>query len=217
MFEDKARVNTSLSIITEAFEDLADSLKPPWKTGGDDESADGLRLDAFCSACTHVSVLFSCLGFAFKFAEMEYVSKVKDLVEASKTFETLQNILDLDVENKTVKTPGSYSRNLRRVRQGLDLIRAIFEQFLMTDECYSLKDAATKAYTQVCAPFHSWTVRTAVYAGMYTLPTREQLLLRLNETDQSVEKNMRRYMEVSRPIIEYIDKLYIDRNIKLDW
>lgn len=35
--------------------------------------------------------------------------------------------------------------------------------------------------------------------------------------DQSVEKNMRRYMEASRPIIEYIDKLYIDRNIKLDW
>ncbi|KAG2322624.1 hypothetical protein Bca52824_015837 [Brassica carinata] len=52
---------------------------------------------------------------------------------------------------------------------------------------------------------------------MYTLPTRDQLLLRLNETDQSVEKNMRRYMEASRPIIEYIDKLYTDRNIKLDW
>ncbi|VVA94497.1 unnamed protein product [Arabis nemorensis] len=217
--EDDARLNTPLLVITEAFEDLADLLKPPCKQRCylGDESVDGLRLDAFCNACTHVSVLFGCLGFAFKFAEMEYVSKVRDLVEASKTFNTLQNILDLDVENTTVKKPGSYSRNLRRVRQGLDLIRAIFEQFLMTNECYSLKDAATKAYTQVCAPFHTWTVRTAVYAGMYTLPTRDQLLLRLNETDQSVEKNMRRYMEASRPIIDYIDKLYIDRNIKLDW
>lgn len=53
-------------------------------------SNDGLRLDAFCSACTHVSVLFGCLGFAFKFAEMEYVSKVRDLVEASKTFDTFR-------------------------------------------------------------------------------------------------------------------------------
>lgn len=206
-----ARVNTPLSVITEAFENLADLLKPDIST---DE--DGLSLDAFCSACTHVSILFSCLGFAFKFAEMEYISKVKDLVEASKTLDTLQNILDLDVEKETVKTPGSRSRNLRRVRQGLDLIRAIFEQFLMTDE-YSLKHAATTAYTEVCAPFHTWAVRTAVYAGMYTLPTRDQLLLRLNETDQSVEKNMRRYMEASQPIIEYIDKLYIERNIKLDW
>ncbi|KAF8094033.1 hypothetical protein N665_0371s0016 [Sinapis alba] len=221
MIED-ARFNTPLLVITEAFEDLADLLKPRWQkrseTGENDVvSNDGLRLDAFCSACTHVSVLFGCLGFAFKFAEMEYVSKVRDLVEASKTFDTLQNILDLDVMNQTVKTQGSYSRNLRRVRLGLDLIRAIFEQFLMTNEYYSLKDAATKAYTQVCAPFHTWTVRTAVYAGMYTLPTRDQLLLRLNETDQSVEKNMRRYMEASRPIIEYIDKLYIDRKIQLDW
>lgn len=106
------------------------------------------------------------------------------MVEASKTFDTLHNILDLDVMNQTVKTQGSYSRNLRRVRLGLDLIRAIFEQFLMTNEYYSLKDAATKAYTQVCAPFHTWAVRTAVYAGMYTLPTRDQLLLRLNETGE---------------------------------
>ncbi|KAF2534696.1 hypothetical protein F2Q70_00033593 [Brassica cretica] len=206
-----ARVNTPLSIITEAFENLADLLKPDITT-----EEDGLSLDAFCNACTHVSVLFSCLGFAFKFAEMEYISKVNDLVEASKTLDTLQNILDLDVEKDTVKTPGSRSRNLRRVRLGLDLIRAIFEKFLMTDE-YSLKDAATTAYTEVCAPFHTWAVRTAVYAGMYTLPTRDQLLIRLDETEQSVEKNMRRYMEASRPIIEYIDKLYIERNIKLDW
>ncbi|KAG7544576.1 Glycolipid transfer protein superfamily [Arabidopsis suecica] len=220
MFEDAvcttpARVNTPLSVITEAFEDLADLLKPQ-RSVEIEEDEDGLRLDDFCSACTHVSVLFNCLGFAFKFAEMEYIAKVKDLVEASKTFDTLQNILDLDVEKETVKTPGSHSRNLRRVRQGLDLIRAIFEQFLIADD-YSLKDAATTAYTEVCAPFHTWAVRTAVYAGMYTLPTRDQLLLRLNETDQSVEKNMRRYMEASRPIIEYIDKLYIERNIKLDW
>ncbi|CAB80630.1 putative protein [Arabidopsis thaliana] len=203
MFEDavcttQARVNTPLSVITEAFEDLADLVKPQ---RSDEIDEDELRLDDFCSACTHVSVLFNCLGFAFKFAEMEYIAKVKDLVEASKTFETLHNILDLDVEKETVKTPGSHSRNLRRVRQ----------------DDYSLKDAATTAYTEVCAPFHTWAVRTAVYAGMYTLPTRDQLLLRLNETDQSVEKNMRRYMEASRPIIEYIDKLYIERNIKLDW
>lgn len=58
------------------------------------------------------------------------IFQVHDLVEASKTYDTLQNILDLDVKNGTVRTPGSHSRNLRRVRQGLDLIRALFEQFI---------------------------------------------------------------------------------------
>lgn len=49
---------------------------------------------------------------------------------------------------------------------------------------YSLREAASTAYSQVCAPYHTWGVRTAVCAGMYTLPTRDQLLLKLNETGE---------------------------------
>ncbi|XP_021299887.1 ACD11 homolog protein [Herrania umbratica] len=200
---------TPLSAIVEAFEELSEFLECQMK---DEE----LRLDKFCDACSLVSVLFSCLGLAFKFAEMEYVAKVHDLVEASKRFATLENVLDLDVAHDTVKKPGSHSRNLRRVRQGLDLIRALFEEFL-SSEVYSLREAASTAYAQVCAPYHTWAIRTAVSAGMYTLPTREQLLLKLNETDHTAEKKMRRYIKASRPVIEYIDKLYISRNITLDW
>ena len=46
----------------------------------------------------------------------------------------------------------------------------------------TLYDAATTAYGQVCALFLSWAIRKAVGAGMYTLPTREQLIVWLNET-----------------------------------
>lgn len=38
------------------------------------------------------------------------------------------------------------------------------------------------AYAKVCAPYHTWAVRTAVSAGMCALPTRDQLLMKLNET-----------------------------------
>ncbi|VAH95157.1 unnamed protein product [Triticum turgidum subsp. durum] len=158
----------------------------------------------------------SSLGIAFKFAESEYVTKVNDLIGASKEYATLNDILDKDVENDSVKKQGSHSRNLRRVRLGLGLIKALFEQFLAT-EGGSLYDAATTAYGQVCAPFHSWAIRKAVGAGMYTLPSREQLIMRLNETDCSVQKEMRRYIDASSPIIEYIDNLFLSRNIVLDW
>ncbi|XP_044488787.1 ACD11 homolog protein-like [Mangifera indica] len=204
----RTETSTSLDLIVVAFEGLAELLN----SGNDIE----LRLDTFCDSCSLVSVLFSCLGIAFKFAEMEYVAKVSNLVKASKTYETLHEILDRDIANGSVKTPGSNSRNLRRVRQGLDLIRALFENFLATND-ESLKEAASSAYAQVCAPFHSWTVRTAVYAGMCALPTRDQLLQRLNETDESAEKKMKRYIDASVPVIQYIDNLYISRNIKLDW
>ncbi|XVF86018.1 hypothetical protein PTKIN_Ptkin17bG0167100 [Pterospermum kingtungense] len=119
-------MKTPLSEIAQAFEELSQFL-------GCRTREQQLRLDTFCDACSLVSVLFNCLGLAFKFAEMEYVAKVRDLVEASKQFPTLENILDLDVANGTVKTPGSHSRNLRRVRQGLDLIRALFEEFLSSE------------------------------------------------------------------------------------
>ncbi|KAI6686196.1 hypothetical protein NL676_032109 [Syzygium grande] len=177
-------------------------------TAGGTAGGGGIRLDALCDACGPVSVLFGCLGIAFKFAELEFVSKVRDLMEASKKYGTLEKIIDFDVANCTVKKQGSHTRNLRRVRLGLDLIRALFEQFLSSHD-NSLKEAATTAYSRVCAPYHSWAVRTAVYTGMYALPSRDQLLLKLNENDHSAEKKMRRYINACIPVIEYIDKLYL--------
>lgn len=60
-------------------------------------------------------------------------------MEASKRFDTLSDILDHDIAQHTVKISGSFSRNLRRVRQGLDLMRALFENFLSTEYVISLQ------------------------------------------------------------------------------
>ncbi|MQL89671.1 hypothetical protein Taro_022239 [Colocasia esculenta] len=210
---EEAEARTPLATVAEAFEELARMLGGA-AAGGRQGSE--LRLRPFSDACSLVSVLFGCLGFAFKFAEMEYVAKVHDLLEASKTYETLTSMLEKDVECDTVKKPGSHSRNLRRVRQGLDLIKALFEQFLSSND-YSLREAASTAYEKVCAPYHTWAIRTAVGAGMYALPTREQLVCRLNETHHSVRTGMQRYIDASSPIIQYIDTLYVSRNITLDW
>ena len=60
---------TPLSAIVQAFEELSKFL-------GCQMKVEELQLDTFCDACSLVSVLFSCLGLAFKFAEMEYVAKV---------------------------------------------------------------------------------------------------------------------------------------------
>ncbi|KAL3636097.1 hypothetical protein CASFOL_020644 [Castilleja foliolosa] len=209
VFEDTGVDFTPLSAVADAFEEISSVLK------GKGFNYD-LDLKTFCDACSLVSILFGCLGIAFKFAEFEYVSKVNDLADASESFGTLNNVIDFDNQNDTVKTQGSLSRNLRRVRQGLDLIRALFQNFLSSDDC-NLKEAASTAYTKTCAPYHTWAVRTAAYAGMYALPTRDQLLLKLNESDESAEREMVRYINASLPVIEYIDKLYASRNISLDW
>ncbi|XP_051122222.1 ACD11 homolog protein [Andrographis paniculata] len=208
-FSDACNELTPLSGVADAFEELSTIMK---EHGFEYD----LDLKTFCNACSLVSTLFGSLGRAFKFAEMEYCSKVNDLAGACETHVTLNTVLDFDLQNNTVKTQGSLSRCLRRVRQGIDLIRVLFQNFLSTDDPY-LKDAASTAYAETCAPYHTWAVRTAVSAGMYTLPTREQLLLRLNETEESAEREMMRFIKASHAIIQYIDSLYTSRNITLDW
>lgn len=68
-FEDTNAEFTPLSAVADAFEELSAVVKAK----GFDYDLD---LKTFCDACSLVSVLFGCLGIAFKFAELEYVSKV---------------------------------------------------------------------------------------------------------------------------------------------
>lgn len=69
-FEDSTNTDlTPLSAVADAFEELSAIVKAQ---GFDYD----LRLKPLCDACSLVSILFGCLGLAFKFAELEYVSKV---------------------------------------------------------------------------------------------------------------------------------------------
>lgn len=62
-------IDQPLTAIAEAFEELSKWMKE--NSGGHH-----IRLDNFCEVASLVSVLFRCLGLAFKFAELEYVAKV---------------------------------------------------------------------------------------------------------------------------------------------
>lgn len=140
---------TPLSAVADAFEELAAVVE-------DANFSDDLDLKTFTDACSYVSVLFGCLGTAFKFAELEYCAKVcfslfqplchyvcdaislfcvfqvNVLKGATDTHKTLKGALDFDVENGSVRTAGSLSRSIRRVRQGIDLIATLFQNFLAT-------------------------------------------------------------------------------------
>ncbi|KAK3188670.1 hypothetical protein Dsin_028231 [Dipteronia sinensis] len=198
-----------LKKIADAFNDLAATVNS--QTPGAD-----VEVAPFSRACSLVSPLFGCLGIAFKFAEMDYVAKVHDLAEASKSIGSLQIMLDRDIEENRVRKPGSHTRNLLRVKRGLDMVKVLFEQIIAA-EGNSLKDPASKAYAQVFAPHHGWAIRKAVAAGMYALPTRAQLLSMLNENETSARIQMQSYVTTSAPVILYIDKLYHSRELGIDW
>jgi hypothetical protein len=175
-----------------------------------------LRVDSFSHACSLISPLFGCLGIAFKFAEKDYVSKVHDLTAAAKDYATLPAMVDQDIRNNTVRNGGSHTRNLLRVLRGVDMVKVLFEHILVT-EGNSLKEPASKAYEQVFAPHHAWTIRKAVGAGMFMLPTKSQFLKKLHEEEGSAREHIQEFVKSAGPVVQYVNDMYKDKEIGTDW
>ncbi|CAA0834626.1 Accelerated cell death 11 [Striga hermonthica] len=201
----------TLRLMADAFKELAGAIN---QFPAGEEAR--LELGPFSRACSLVSPLFRCLGIAFKFAELDYVAKVHDLEEASKSIPVLPVMVDGDIDANRVRTAGSHTRNLLRVKRGIDMVRVLFEH-IISSEGNSLKDPASKAYAQVFAPYHGWAIRKAVAAGMYALPTKAQLLNKLNEDETSARVQMQNYVTFATPVVKYIDELFISRKLGIDW
>ncbi|KAJ7559234.1 hypothetical protein O6H91_04G075400 [Diphasiastrum complanatum] len=161
-----------LRSLAEAFDKLAREFE---QTGNVD-----LRLDSLIEACSRISVLLGRLGIAFKFAEQDYVSKVEDLLEASKQHETLQSLFDNGVHYGSPTTIDRHIRSVFYVKRGADMVKVLFNNILESRHL-SLRECASKAYEEVFAPYHTWAIRKAVTAGMYTLPSKGHFLRKIHE------------------------------------
>ncbi|XLU97777.1 hypothetical protein S245_012117, partial [Arachis hypogaea] len=116
-----------LGKIAGAFKELAEVV-----AAASNNAEEVVEVAAFARACSFVAPLFGLVGFHFKFIEMDYVTKVNDLMEASKSFKTLESMVDEDVKTNTVRKQGSHSRNLLKIKRGLDFLRLLFDQILLT-------------------------------------------------------------------------------------
>ncbi|XP_071722231.1 accelerated cell death 11-like [Rutidosis leptorrhynchoides] len=198
--------------LVEAFKELAATLN----NSTQQENVE-LGVAPFAHACSLISPLFVCVGIAYKFAEMDYVAKVHDLAEVSQQIGTLNAILDGDVKANRVRIAGSHTRNLLRVKRGVDMLKVLFEQILATDRGNSLRDPASNAYDQVFAPYHGWMIRKAVAAGMHALPTKAEYFQMLNEDERLAKAQMQNYITASAPVITYVENLFISRGLGTDW
>ncbi|KAI3904068.1 hypothetical protein MKW92_022287 [Papaver armeniacum] len=203
-----AKVARRLRNVSAAFIELADTISQ----NQDVETEDFARASAL------VAPFLGYLGFAFKFAEMDYVPKVADLAEASKSFMTLEAMLDRDVEQNTVRLAGSHSRNLLRIKRAIDTIRSFFKLILTTEYGdMSLKDLGIKAYDETLAPYHGWALRKAVHTGMFTLPTKAQFLKKVNQDEASARIDLQSYVDASAVVTQYVDKLFLSRELGTEW
>jgi hypothetical protein len=63
---------------------------------------------------------------------MNYL-QVDDLLEASNSISTLPSMVELDIQKDTVRAVGSHTRNLLRVKRGIDMVKVLFEKMLVTE------------------------------------------------------------------------------------
>ncbi|KAF2597515.1 hypothetical protein F2Q68_00010963, partial [Brassica cretica] len=106
---------------------------------------------------------------------------LNDLAAASRSISTLEEMIDKDIEAGCVKKYGSHTRNLLKVKQGLEMIKVLCEELLATEGDDSLKDAAIKAYNQVLFPHHQYNIQKACATGLNSLPSKSLVLLLLGE------------------------------------
>ncbi|CAK9145966.1 unnamed protein product [Ilex paraguariensis] len=180
-----------LTKIADSFKELANCVNSPT-----------LRLEVgqFVSACRAMVPLIIYLGMPYKFAVMEFSAKVDALVEGSKPIDTLEDLIDHDIEHKCAKVSCSNSRNLVRVKRSIDMLKGKFLNW----SCF-------RAYEQVFAPYHGWAIRTAAYTAINFVPTKAQVLKKCNENEASAWIQMQNYVIASSSVIQYIENLFHSR------
>ncbi|KAM0995969.1 hypothetical protein ACFX13_006091 [Malus domestica] len=169
-----------------------------------------MEIGKFTQACRLVSPLVRHFGVALKFADIEYSAEVNGIEKAGKLVNTLEDLLDREIQQNTMKDQSSASRSLIRVKRSLEMFKIIFEQ-TMASSGNSIMDPVNTAYKQVFYPYHGWATRKAVAGALYTLPTKSLFLTRLKLDEASAYVLMQRTVTALAPLIHYINNLFHSR------
>ncbi|WJZ98750.1 hypothetical protein VitviT2T_017258 [Vitis vinifera] len=126
--------------------------------------------------CRVGSTFVGYLGLPFKFAQLEFLSKVNDLNKGARADDTLETLIDREIEQNLAKKHYSSSRSLIRVKRSTIMLSVMFEQ-MVTRGGNSIVGAVSKSYEKPFAAYHGWATRTAVFASLPALPTRAKLMV----------------------------------------
>jgi hypothetical protein len=131
-----------------------------------------------------ILMVFDHLGPVLHFAKQDMYSKCESLKQAAANHATLKQLVEADKAAGVVTKKNSCGRNLHRLNAVLCFMRLLLSK-LLEDVNISIKDAASFAYDQALSPIHPYVVRTAVWAGMYVLPSRQVFMTSIGETEES--------------------------------
>ncbi|KAM4108409.1 hypothetical protein ACJW30_03G044100 [Castanea mollissima] len=154
---------------------LADSLQALADTVNSDNPH--IKVSDLVQFCRISYTAIFYFGITVKFPDLDPQTKVDHFLEASKKYDTIQDLVESEIKNGTARDEGSPCRTLARFRRVIDLAREVLEQILTSGRvaAQSTEENSQKssfdythlrknsvetfavAYEQVFVPYPGWT------------------------------------------------------------
>lgn len=174
------------------------------------ETQDSVKTADFVAACNNLLPIFDGLGSIFAaFPKADLQAKANSLHEIQGQLETLFEVVDADKQAGTITQKGSRGRNLQRLVIIQDFVRHIFVN-LLADPAKLFRVAVSEAYDVTLGKIHTWAVRTAIKAGLYTLPSTDNFLRSIGETAESGMQKGQKLVDAANPVLQRLYAMYDD-------
>lgn len=171
------------------------------------EQGANIETKAFTTLCDKLLTVFDYLGSVFYFAKSELQGKTDSLKAVEAQRPTLEAIVAADKAAGQVTVKNSCARNLHRLMSAFCFVSVLFEK-LVDNPGVPVSEATSAAYDCTLAEIHTMIVRTAIRAGMWALPTREQFMVAVGETEETAKPHALEFISYSKRIVAAIEKLY---------
>ncbi|XP_076451825.1 ceramide-1-phosphate transfer protein-like [Babylonia areolata] len=169
-----------------------------------------ILMDCFNDGFQELSKMFPPLGTVFSFVSSEIQDKITILRNyrhhptLAPHFRTAQSMVRYEMDHHlTVQTDQpSGSRTFLRLHWALQFISALVSNLNDIRRGGTFSEQAAEAYDRTLAKHHPWIMRKAVQVALYSLPDRQELLVKLHMADTPRE------MAKVHALITQLDSIY---------
>lgn len=145
---------------------------------------DDVLLREYCDAYAEVSKLLSYLGAVFYFVTRDVDAKLRILYQLNsqklQAYRSIRSMCDHEagagLSDIMKNSHSGGCRTLLRLHRALLFVINLMEALITAPLDASLRTLTKDTYDADLGPYHTWTVRKAVSLAVYALPSREQLV-----------------------------------------
>ncbi|CAH8875813.1 unnamed protein product [Trichobilharzia szidati] len=145
-------------------------------------NGDDVLLLEYCEAYSEVAKLLVYFGNLFYFVSSDVNHKISDIralhVADKKNYGSVKQMVDYEKKHHDpIKKKKCYGcRTLLRLHRALLFVIELMQEVCTAPPDEQLRNIARSVYEKTLAQYHAWAVRKAVSVAVYALPTREQLV-----------------------------------------